>query len=194
MRTIIYLVMVRSPWVSSPFDTGTLWRKSSTLTLFCRLDTTEFVSLKGCLVFHERTSNGGWRAFMKDPKWLCRHGIPTTASRLQNETSWTRDILSTQQKIVNSISTDYNSKVGEKQFSGVWKGRKSRESKIKIHCGSFAGPTRSSYFAAPSLQVQSASRNSTELRMPRGQRAKLYKACTATRYSFWGGPILETIQ
>ena len=96
--------------------------------------------------------------------------------RLQNEITWTRDILSTQQRIANSISTDYNSKVGEKQFSGVRKGRKSRESKIKIHCSWFAGPTCSSYFAALSLQVQSASQNSTELRMPRGWRAKLYKA------------------
>ena len=52
--------------------------------------------------------------------------------RLQNETTCTRDILSTQQKIVNSISADYNSKVGEKQFSGVRKRRKSRESKFTV--------------------------------------------------------------
>ena len=93
--------------------------------------------------------------------------------RLQNETTCTHDILSTQQKIVNSINADYNSKVGEKQFLGVQKGRKSRESKIEVHCGWFVGPIRSPYFIAPSLHVQSVSRNSTELRIPRGQRAKL---------------------
>ena len=32
------------------------------------------------------------------------------------------------------VSVDYTSKVGEKQFSDVWKGLKSRESKIKVCC------------------------------------------------------------
>ena len=59
------------------------------------------------------------------------------------------------------VSVDYTSKVGEKQFSDVWKRHKSRESKIKFCCSWFAGPTRSPYFAGPSLHVQSASWNST---------------------------------
>ena len=75
--------------------------------------------------------------------------------RLQNETTCTRDILSTQQKLSirnELVSADYTSKVGEKQFLDVRKGRKSRESKIEVHCSWFAGPARSLYFAAPSLQ------------------------------------------
>ena len=50
------------------------------LTLLCTLDTTESILLKGRLAFRERTSNHGWRAFVTDPTWLCRHDIPTTAS------------------------------------------------------------------------------------------------------------------
>ena len=49
-------------------------------TLFCTLDTMEFVSLKENLDFF---SNGGSRAFMTDPTQPCRHGSPsprTTAS------------------------------------------------------------------------------------------------------------------
>ena len=75
--------MVRRRWVSSLFDTSTLWRKSSVLTLFCTLDTTGFISLKGHLAFCERTFNVGWRAFVMDselksyPTQLCRHGIPS---------------------------------------------------------------------------------------------------------------------
>ena len=49
------------------------------------------------------------------------------------------------------ISTDYTSKVGEKQFLDVQKGRKSTESKIEVHCGRFAGQARSPYLTAPSL-------------------------------------------
>ena len=45
---------------SSPFDASTPWSKSS--SLFCMLDTTEFITLKGSLAFRERTSSGGWRA------------------------------------------------------------------------------------------------------------------------------------
>ena len=56
-----------------------------------------------------------------------------------------RDIFSTQQEIVNS-KMNYTSKVGEKQFSDVWKRRKSRESNIKVSCSWFAGPTWSPYF------------------------------------------------
>ena len=97
--------------------------------------------------------------------------------RLQNEITCTHDILSTQQKIVNSkselISVDYTLKVGEKQFSDVQKRHKSRESMIKVCCSWFAGQTCSPYFAAPTLHVQSVSRNSTQLRMPRIQGAKL---------------------
>ena len=55
--------------MSSVFDASAPWSKSS--ALFC---TTEFVPLKGNLVFHERTSNGGWRAFVTDPTCICRHG------------------------------------------------------------------------------------------------------------------------
>ena len=46
---------------------------------------------------------------------------------------------------------DYTSKVDEKQFLDVRKGRKSRESKIEVHCGQFAGQAHSPYFTAPSL-------------------------------------------
>ena len=53
------------------------------------------------------------------------------------------------------ISTDYTSKVSEKQFSHVWNGLKSRESNVKVHCSWFAGLPSSPYFAAPSLHVQS---------------------------------------
>ena len=83
--------------------------------------------------------------------------------RLHNETTCTRDILSTQQKLSTRKSVDYSSKVGEKQFPDVRKGRKSSDSKNEVLCSWFAGPTRSPYFAAPSLHVQSASRNLTEL-------------------------------
>ena len=55
------------------------------------------------------------------------------------------------------VSVDYTSKVGEKQFSDVWKRCKSRESNIKIDCSWFVGLTRSPYLAASSLHVQSAS-------------------------------------
>ena len=68
-------------------------------------------------------------------------------------------------KLSTRKCVDYTSKAGEKQFSDVWKRRKSRESKIKVPYSWFAGLTRSPYFAAPSLHVQSASQNSTELRM-----------------------------
>ena len=71
------------------------------------------------------------------------------------------------------VSIDYTSKVGKKQFSDGWKSRKSRESKIKVCCNWFAGPTHSPYLAAPSLHVQSVSRNSTQLWMPRRRGAKL---------------------
>ena len=70
----MYLRMVRSPQVSSLFDTSTQWRKCS--VLFCMLGTTEFISLKGNLAFRKRTSNDGWRASMTVPTRLCRHGIP----------------------------------------------------------------------------------------------------------------------
>ena len=50
------------------------------------------------------------------------------------------------------LNIDYNSKVGEKQFSDVWKRCKSWESKIKVYCSCSVGPT---YFAAPSLRVRS---------------------------------------
>ena len=60
-----------------------------------------------------------------------------------------------------------------------WWWCKSRESKIEVHCGRFAGLARSPYFIAPSLHVQSASQNSAELRMPWGWRAKLKIACTS---------------
>jgi len=49
---------------------------------------------------------------------------------------------------------------GEKQFSGVWKGRKSRESKI---CSWFVGLPSLPCLGAPSLHVQGMPRNSTEL-------------------------------
>ena len=58
--------------------------------------------------------------------------------RLQNRTTCTRDIcpLSKNCQLENElISADYTSKVSEKQFSGVWKEHKSRESKNKVHCG-----------------------------------------------------------
>ena len=64
------------------------------------------------------------------------------------------------------ISVDYTLKVGEKQFSDVRMRRKSRESNIKVCCSWFVGPTRSPYFAALSLHVQSVSRNSAQLQMP----------------------------
>ena len=71
------------------------------------------------------------------------------------------------------VSVDYTSKVGEKQFSNVRKRHKFRESKIKGCCSWLAGPTRSPYFAAPSLHVKSVSRNLTELPMPRRCGVKL---------------------
>ena len=61
------------------------------------------------------------------------------------------------------ISADCISKVDEKQFLDVQKGSKSRDSKVEVHCSWFTGPTRSSYFTAPSLHVQSVSRNSAAL-------------------------------
>ena len=60
-----------------------------------------------------------------------------------------------------------------KQFLDVRKRRKSTESKIKVCCSWFAGSHCSPYFAALSLHVQSASRNSTQLQMPWRRGAKL---------------------
>ena len=70
--------------------------------------------------------------------WMCNtisrlHKFPDCAEH-------TRDTLST---CNSKMSVDYTSKDGEKQFPDVWKRRKSRESKIKVCCSWFAGPTRS---------------------------------------------------
>ena len=52
------------------FDASAPWSKSSML-----FRTTEFVLLNwGNLAFHERTSNGSWRACVTDPTRICRHG------------------------------------------------------------------------------------------------------------------------
>ena len=67
----MYLLMVRSPRLSSVFVASAPCSKSSTL-----FSTTEFVPLKGNLAFHEKTSNGDWRAFVTDPTRICRHGSP----------------------------------------------------------------------------------------------------------------------
>ena len=66
-------------------------------------------------------------------------------------------------------SVDYTLKVGEKQLFGCAEGA---QVKIEVRCSWFAGPTRSPYFTAPSLHVQSASQDSTELRMSRRRGAK----------------------
>ena len=90
--------------------------------------------------------------------------------RLQNETTCARHFVHSAKywQLENElVSVDYASKVGEKQFSEVQKRRKSEESKIKVCCNWFAGLTRSPYCAAPSLHVQSASQDSTQLWMPR---------------------------
>ena len=67
-----------------------------------------------------------------------RHHALVDPIRLQNESTYTRDILSTQQKncqLENElVSLDYTSKVGERQFLDVRKRCKSRESKIKFTC------------------------------------------------------------
>ena len=70
-------------------------------------------------------------------------------------------------KLISVDDVDYTLKVGEKQFADVGKVRKSRESKIEVCCSWFAGPGLAyhAYFAAPSLHVQSAPRNSIELRI-----------------------------
>ena len=88
--------------------------------------------------------------------------------RLQNETTCTRDISSTQQKIINS-KLNYTSKVDEKQFSGVQRDPtpKSPRSKFTV-VGLCMGIPNFPYFAAPSLHVQSMPQNSTELQMPQG--------------------------
>ena len=45
---------------------------SKSSVLFCTLG---FVPLNwGNLAFRERTSNGGWRAYVTDPTHICRHG------------------------------------------------------------------------------------------------------------------------
>ena len=51
---------------------------------------------------------------------------------MQNQTTFTCDILSTQHEIVNPKMNYYTSKVGEKQFSDVQKGYKSKTSKIEF--------------------------------------------------------------
>ena len=67
-----------------------------------------------------------------------RHLALAVPIKLQNETTFTHDILFTQQKNCQRenelVSVDYTSKVGEKPFSDVRKRRKSRESKIKVCC------------------------------------------------------------
>ena len=80
--------------------------------------------------------------------WCLALAVPV---RWQNETTFTHDILSTQQKLTTRISTDYTTKVGEKkqQFLDMRKGSKSKESKIEVYCSWFAGPTCSPYFIAP---------------------------------------------
>ena len=119
----------------------------------------------------------------REPGCICRKScrLPVSCSGGTNQIAEQKHVYtSTQKKIVNSkmsnelISVDYTSKGGEKQFLDVRKGRKSRESKNKVRCSWFAGPTHSPYIdgAPPSLHVQSASRNSTELRMPWRQGAK----------------------
>ena len=77
----------------------------------------------------------------------------------------------------------YTSKIGEKQFSDVRKRLKLRESKFKVCCSWFAGLIRSPYFVALSLHLQSVSRKSTQLWMPRRWGAKLLIACATNRYS-----------
>ena len=69
-----------------------------------------------------------------------------------------------------TYSIGYTLKVGEKQFLDV---RKRSKSEIKVCCSWFVGPTHSPYSAAPSLHVQSESRNSTHLQMPRRRGAKV---------------------
>ena len=70
------------------------------------------------------------------------------------------------------ISTDWTSKVGEKQFSNVWKGCKSRQSKIKIHCSWLPGPAHSPCFTVPSLHVKIMPQNSN--RFAGASRTKNY--------------------
>ena len=82
---------------------------------------------------------------------------------------------------IYGISVDYTSKVGEKQFSDVRKGPKSRQSKIKVCCSWFVGPTHSPYFAAPSLQ--SASRNSTELQILKDEERNCKELALLPRYN-----------
>ena len=100
--------------------------------------------------------------------------------RLQINTMCTRNIFFHSAKIVNSlISIDGTSKVGEKQFSDVRKGCKSRESKIEAHCCQFAGLTCSPYFAAPDFIFTKCA---TELnRAADASRAK--SKIAATRYN-----------
>ena len=96
--------------------------------------------------------------------------------RLQINTMCTRNTFFHSAKIVNSlISIDGTSKVGEKQFSDVRKGCKSRESKIEAHCSQFAGLVCSPYFAAPDFIFTKLNRAAD------ASRAK--SKIVATRYS-----------
>ena len=73
----MYLLMVRSPRLSSVFVASAPCSKNSTLVC-----TTEFVPLNwGNLAFHEKTCNGDWRAFVTDPTRICRHGSPLPHTR-----------------------------------------------------------------------------------------------------------------
>ena len=80
--------------------------------------------------------------------------------RLQNETTFTRHFVHSAKRwqLENElVSTDYPSKVGEKQLSDVRKGCKFNKPKIKVHCSLFVRPAHSAYFIASSLLVKHAS-------------------------------------
>ena len=90
--------------------------------------------------------------------------------RLQNETTCTHDILSTK---MSTRKWTYKCKLHLKSWWKIVFGcAEGGGGAQNGHCSWFAGPTHLPYFTAPSLHVQSASWNSTELQMP-WWRAKL---------------------